>query len=75
MDTKYSEEVYKHLKDEINKIGNNLPEHLAGWIWDNYKHITGTNEGQPCTCGSSGTLWKKAVDEIRNYIRQREING
>jgi len=70
--TLYTKEEFISLKQTIDGIGNHLPEGLVGMIWDNYKKISGSNENQPCTCGSSASLWRKAVETIRNYINQNQ---
>ena len=73
----YTQEEFKSLVETLDSIGNYLPDDKANYIWDNYKKIANTTEGRPCTCGSSSALWKKAVDTIRNYIKenQESYNG
>ena len=71
--TKFNEEEYQKLKDSIKDVNNYLPENLLPYIWDNYRIISGNiEEGRPCSCGSAAGLWKKAVDTIKNYIKEVE---
>lgn len=69
--TKFSVEEYQKLKDSIKEVKDYLPENLLPYIWDNYRIISGNiEEPKPCSCGSAAGLWKKAVDTIKNYIRE-----
>jgi hypothetical protein len=70
----YTVEEFSSLKQTLDSIGNYLPDDKIGYIWDNYKKISGSNENQPCTCSSASSLWKKAVDTIRNYIKDNQDN-
>mgnify|MGYP003353074300 CR=1 FL=1 len=73
MQDKFTEEEYTQLKHEIENIKTHLPHHLVGYIWGAYRKISGNvTEPQPCNCPSSGNLWLKAVDTIRNYIKENE---
>jgi len=69
---KYTEEEFKEIKDKINSITNMIPSGMATWIWNTYKDIKGSREPQPCSCGSAGNLWRKAVDEIKNYVKEND---
>ena len=69
---KYTEEEFQEIKDKINSITNNIPSNLTNWIWNTYKDILGSNEPQPCNCGSSGRLWLKAVETIRTYVKEND---
>ena len=55
-----------------NKITNYIPKELMTPVWEGYKKITGSREPQPCSCPSSGKLWKKAMDTIRDYVNKGE---
>ena len=68
---KFSVEEYQKLKDSIKDVKDYLPENLLPYIWDNYRIISGNiEEPRTCSCGSAAGLWKKAVDTIKNYIRE-----
>ena len=75
MESKYAPlttEQFIQLKEFIYSLGAYLPEDKAGYVWGNYNTIRAVNEPQPCTCSSSGALWKGAVDFLHNWIKERE---
>lgn len=65
----YQKEEFLELKRVVGEINDFIPEHQAGYIWNHYKKVVGTNENQPCSCGSSAKHWKKAVSALRDYIQ------
>lgn len=70
----YTEETFKEIKETIDSIGGYLPDGLMSWVWNNYKLISGNvTEPQPCGCASAAGLWGKAVEVIRNFVKEREI--
>ena len=64
----YTETEYKELKEVMDKITTYIPHDRMGWVWSNHKKITNTNEMQPCSCGSAASHWKRAAENIRNFI-------
>jgi hypothetical protein len=66
-----TEEQLKELKETLSGIGSHLPENKAGYIWNTFNHIRKENERQPCTCGSAGAHWKRAVDFLHDYIKNK----
>jgi hypothetical protein len=69
----YTKEEYLELKKTFDEnVTNYLPDHLATWAWNNKNKIENSRENQPCTCGSAGSHWKRAVDTIRNFINKVE---
>jgi hypothetical protein len=69
--TKFTEEEYQKLKETVEGINNYLPDNLLPYIWDNYRIISGNiEEPRPCGCASAANHWIKAVDTIKNYIRE-----
>jgi hypothetical protein len=69
--TKFTIEEYQKLKETAEGIKDYLPENLLPYIWDNYRIISGNiEEPRPCSCASAAGHWKKAVDTIKNYIRE-----
>jgi hypothetical protein len=70
----FTNEEFKEIVDLLNIIRDYLPEDKAGWVWNNYKRITGSSEPQPCNCGSSAGHWKKAVDTLRVYVKENAQN-
>lgn len=59
------------LKDTLKDIGAYLPENKAPYIWDTFNHIRGMQEARPCMCSSSAGHWKRAVDFLFDYAKQR----
>jgi len=75
MDNKYApltESEFLELKGFIQNIGAYLPEDKAPYVWNTFNHIRGEREPQPCTCASSGAHWKRAVDFLWNWVKERE---
>jgi hypothetical protein len=70
--TPYTEEEYIELKNVVDAIGAYIPNDKMNYIWNNYKKITGSRESTPCSCGSAASHWRRAVDEIRNFITKVE---
>jgi hypothetical protein len=70
MERLYTYEELAELKEFITNLGHNLAEDKMNYVWENYKRITGSNEPTPCSCGSSASLWIKAVTAIRTYIQE-----
>ena len=68
----YNETEYMELKTIAATFRDTLPTDKLNWAWNNYKKITGSTEGQPCGCGSAAAHWKKAVDAINEFIRNKE---
>jgi hypothetical protein len=64
-------EQLQELKDTLNDIGAYLPENKAPYIWNTYKLIQESNEPQPCMCASAGGHWKRAVDFLHDYIKNK----
>ena len=67
----YSSDENKVLKDFLNSITTHIPQDKADYVWNSYKKINNTNENQPCTCGSSAGHWRRAVDYIFNWVKER----
>jgi hypothetical protein len=66
-------EEFIELRDFITKIGARLPEDKAGYVWNMFKKLTNTNEPQPCTCASSAGHWKRAVNHLYDWVKEREV--
>jgi len=65
----YTNEEFIELVEFAASISTHIPENKAGYVWHNYKKISGSNENKPCLCGSSAGHWRKAMDAIREYIK------
>jgi len=70
MQDKFTEEEYQQLKDLVSRTKDYLQERDLGLVWNSYKKITNSQENQPCSCGSAAGLWKKAVDSIKEYVKE-----
>lgn len=75
MENKYhplNEEQFIELKDTLKSIGAYLPENKAPYIWDSFNAVRDERETRPCTCASSGAHWKRAMDYLYNWVKERE---
>lgn len=75
MENKYhplTEEAFIELRDFIKSVGAYLPENKAQYVWNTYNAIRGESEMQPCTCASAGGHWKRAIDHLWNWVKERE---
>lgn len=61
----------EELKSELSQISSRLPENKAHYIWNTFNHIRGEREPMPCMCGSSGAHWKRAVDFLHDYVKNK----
>ena len=66
-----NEKELDDLKSILKQITTRLPEDKAQYIWNTFNHIRGEKEPQPCMCGSSGAHWKRAVDFLHDYIKNK----
>lgn len=75
MDNKYhplTEQEYNEMADFILNLGAYLPDNKTNWVWSTFNKLRDTNENQPCTCSSAAGHWKRAVDYIFNWIKERQ---
>ena len=70
MQDKFTEEEYNELKANMERVKTHLPLDLTGYVWNSYRKIANTYEGQPCSCPSSAGLWIKATNTINDYIKE-----
>lgn len=66
-----SEVELNELKEVLENITTHIPENKAVYVWDTYTKISGDKGPRPCMCSSAGKYWKAAVDELRNYIKDK----
>ena len=66
-----SPEALLQLKNELSQIGAYLPENKAPYIWDMFVKLNGVHENRPCTCASAGGHWKRAIDFLHDYAKNR----
>jgi hypothetical protein len=63
---------FKELKEHLEGIKAFLPEHLMSTLWEKCNRIRGERIQQPCSCKSSAGLWGRCVDELRQFVRDRD---
>jgi hypothetical protein len=66
-----NEKEFEDLKSILSQITTRLPEDKAHYVWNTFNHIRGEHEPQPCMCGSSGAHWKRAVDFLHDYVKNK----
>lgn len=57
------------LEEEMRVIDTFIPDSKMGYVWNTYQRILNTTEPQPCGCRSAAGLWIKAVDTIKQFLR------
>jgi hypothetical protein len=62
---------FNELKDTMESIGHNLPEHLLPYIWEKYNLLRSKSEPRPCGCQSAAPHWINAVNYLNEWIKQR----
>lgn len=69
----FSYEEFQIIKAEMAAIGVYLPSDVGAQrkIWENCTRIRGKSEPTPCSCKSSGGLWARCIDDIREFIKAR----
>jgi hypothetical protein len=75
MENKYAPftlEEWTVMKAEVEALGNYLPEHQLGIMWERCTRIRGQRENQPCMCKGSAGLWARCIENIRAFIKERE---
>lgn len=65
-------EEFQELKIHLQSISNNLPTHLAGYMWAKCNAIRGERTAQPCTCQSSGGLWMACIDDLKKFVKDKD---
>lgn len=66
-------EEFVTLRDFITTIGARLPEDKAPYVWNMFKRLSESNEPQPCTCASSAGHWKRAVNYLYDWVKDKEV--
>ena len=75
MENKYtplSEQEFIELKEQLAGVKSFLPEHLMSTFWSKCNQIRGERTNQPCSCKSSSGLWARCVDDLRQFVRDRD---
>ena len=74
MENKYhplTEEQFVELQAVLSSIGSHLPEKKAPFIWDVFNAVRDEREPRPCTCSSAGAHWKRAIDHLMNWVKEK----
>jgi hypothetical protein len=74
MENKYyplTEQEFNEMSEFILNLGAYLPDNKAPWVWATFNKLRDENETQPCTCASSAGHWKRAVDHIHRWVKER----
>ncbi len=64
-------EEFQTLKGILDSIVSHMPEQYAPLIWSTFNRIRNAQEPQPCTCGSSGAHWGRAIGELRTWVKSK----
>jgi hypothetical protein len=59
---------FVELKNQLDKISNNVPESVAPYLWDNYNRIRAVSEPRPCMCQSAASLWIGCVNFLKEWV-------
>lgn len=65
-------EEFQEMDAIVSSLGAYLPEDKAPYIWDNFNKLRNEREPRPCMCGSAGAHWKRAVDYLTDWTKQRK---
>lgn len=75
MENKYtplSEQEFIELKEQLAGVKSFLHENLMSTFWSKCNQIRGERTNQPCSCKSSSGLWARCVDDLRQFVRDRD---
>ena len=67
-----TQEQFDDLDKTVSEMGAYLPENKAPYIWDNFNKLRNQNEPRPCMCASAGGHWKRAMDFLYNWVKDRK---
>lgn len=59
---------FVELKNQLDKISNNVPESVAPYLWENYNRIRAVSEPRPCMCQSAASLWIGCVNFLKEWV-------
>lgn len=63
---------FQELKEFITTLGAYLPDNKTGYVWSTFTKLNGTSEPQPCNCPSSAGHWRRAVDYLFDYVKNKD---
>jgi hypothetical protein len=59
---------FVELKNQLDKISNNVPESVAPLLWNYYNLIRSLSEPRPCMCQSAASLWIGCVNFLKEWV-------
>jgi hypothetical protein len=62
---------FLELKGVLDSIRDVMPEDKAPLIWNSFNAVRGANETRPCTCGSAGAHWGRAVTHLKEWVKSK----
>lgn len=71
----FDKDTYTKIVSVVSKIKNSFDANDANFIWHCCTQIRGKQEKQPCTCGSAAGHWNRCIQDIRNWIDERNTEG
>ena len=66
----FTDEEFNTLKERIGKITSFLPEGEMRYIWESVSRVRNESTPQPCSCKSSAGQWTRAVNDLRDFIKE-----
>jgi hypothetical protein len=63
---------WTELIETLRIVNDYLPDNKAPFIWDLFNRTRGVNEPRPCTCASSGAHWGRAINHLREFVKERK---
>jgi hypothetical protein len=63
---------YLELKEFLSNLGSNLPTDKLSYVWNTYNAVRNMKENQPCGCGSAAGMWRRAIDELSAWVKEKE---
>ena len=68
----FNMEEFQRLKTELSTISTFLPEGQMRYIWEMVSRLRGQFAPQPCACKSSAKHWVSAINELRDFVKQKD---
>jgi hypothetical protein len=65
-------EEFQKLKSVVDSITTHVPTNHTTYLWSSFNIIRGMSERQPCNCGSAANHWRRAVEGLKEWIKERE---
>ena len=69
--TPFNLQEFKELEERLSKITTFLPESEMDYIWIQVSKLRGKHSGRPCSCKSSAKHWTAAIEDLRNFVKEK----